>query len=64
MKRNIGKTDTIIRVVIGLSFLTIGLIYGSWWGLIGIIPLLTALTGLCPLYSLLRISSCPIKPKS
>ena len=64
MKRNIGKTDTIIRVVIGLSFFTIGLIYGSWWGLIGIIPLLTALTGLCPLYSLLRISSCPIKPKS
>jgi hypothetical protein len=29
-----------------------------WFGLIGLVPLLTAVAGTCPLYTLLRINTC------
>jgi hypothetical protein len=31
------------------------------WGLIGIVPLATGLIGICPLYSILGINTCPMK---
>jgi hypothetical protein len=34
-----------------------------WLGLIGIVPLLTAAFGYCPLYTLLGFSSCPLERK-
>jgi len=57
MKCNVGKTDKTIRIVAGLIILTLGLVLKSWWGLIGIIPLATALSGWCPLYVPLKIST-------
>jgi len=30
------------------------------WGLIGIVPLATALVGFCPLYRLVGLSTCPV----
>jgi len=50
MKRNIGITDRWIRIVAGLAIGLAGIYYNSWWGLLGIIPLLTALIRTCPLY--------------
>jgi hypothetical protein len=35
-----------------------------WWGLIGIVPIATALAGYCPLYALLGLSTCPTKQSS
>ena len=58
MKRNVGKTDRAIRIVIGLAILAVAFYFKSWWGLLAIIPLATAFTGLCGLYSLLGISTC------
>ncbi|NTW69438.1 MAG: DUF2892 domain-containing protein [Chlorobiaceae bacterium] len=58
MKKNIGKYDKGIRIVIGVSIIFIGIINQSWWGAIGLVPILTALSGFCPLYTLLKISSC------
>lgn len=57
MKTNMGKTDRIIRFVIGLVIIVWGIATGSWWGLIGLIPLLTAFVNWCPLYTLLGIST-------
>lgn len=57
MKKLLGKTDRIIRFIAGVIILIVGLIYSSWWGLFGIIPLLTAIVGWCPLYSLFGIST-------
>lgn len=34
------------------------------WGYIGVVPLLTGLIGSCPLYTLLGISTCPIKSRT
>ncbi len=61
MKKNIGQTDTIIRIIIGLGIGAAGWYYESWLGLIGLVPLLTAFTGFCGLYALLGISTCPRK---
>ena len=60
MRRNVGTVDRIIRLVLGV--LILGL-YGAlqpplrYFTLLGLIPLGTALTGNCPLYSLLGIST-------
>jgi hypothetical protein len=66
MSVNEGKTERIIRVVVGL-FLLVGLPImlagmAKWWGLIGLLPLVTGLTGYCPVWSLLGINTCSRKP--
>jgi len=63
MKKNVGKLDMILRIVIGLIIGGIGYYMNSWWGLIGIIPFMTAFMGCCPLYRLIGINTCPLKNK-
>ncbi len=58
MKQNMGQTDRIIRAVIGATIILIGLITHSWWGAVGLVPLLTSVAGFCPLYTVLKISTC------
>jgi len=61
MKRNIGKTDRIVRVLIGLILIALGAYFKSWWGAIGLLPIITAAVGWCPPYRLLGISTHPVK---
>jgi hypothetical protein len=64
MKANVGGIDKVLRIVVGLGVLSLLVILeGSarWWGLIGIVPLSTALLGWCPAYTLLGINTCPVK---
>jgi len=61
MGSNIGHLDRIIRVTIGLLVLSIVLFvptHARWFGLIGLLPLVTAILGECPLYTILGISTC------
>ncbi|NHQ60422.1 DUF2892 domain-containing protein [Chlorobium sp. BLA1] len=58
MQKNVGQTDKIIRIVIGVAIIAAGVINQSWWGAVGVIPLLTAFTGFCPLYTLIKTSTC------
>jgi len=60
---NVGMADRVIRFVLGAALvaLALGLLpvqtpY-NYLGWIGVIPLLTATVGLCPLYSLLGVST-------
>ena len=62
MKKNIGKVDQGIRIGIGLIIIAAGIYFKSWWGLVGIAPILIGLVRFCPLYVPLGISSC--KPKT
>ncbi|MFZ5981580.1 MAG: YgaP family membrane protein [Candidatus Zixiibacteriota bacterium] len=65
MKQNIGTADRIIRIIVGLAIGTVGLYYKSWWGLLGLLPLGSAVVGFCGLYPLLGIDTCgKRKPKS
>lgn len=63
MKKNVGKTDKIIRIIIALIIAGVGYYYQSWWGLLALLPLATAIIGFCPLYTLLGINTCPKKQK-
>lgn len=57
MKYNVGRTDRIIRIVIGLGIAIAGVIFESYWGLVGIVFLATGIFGYCPPYSLLNINT-------
>ncbi len=64
MKQNVGGTDRVIRMILGLAllslyFLSTGTLH--WVGLVGVIPLLTGAVGSCPLYSMLGFSTCAMK---
>ncbi len=57
MKKNVGNIDRFIRIILGLTLISFAVITKNWWGLIGIIPILTALVNYCPAYSLLKVST-------
>ncbi len=62
MKINEGGLDRAVRIVVGLALIALaatGRI--GVWGYIGIVPLLTGIAGVCPAYSLLGMSTCPMK---
>ncbi|MBM3851280.1 MAG: DUF2892 domain-containing protein, partial [Verrucomicrobia bacterium] len=47
-----------IRLFFGLTLLGLGIALDSPWGLIGIVPMVTAGLRYCPLYPLLGIDTC------
>lgn len=58
MNANIGTSDRILRIVIGVALLSVLFwVNGGarWLGLIGLVPIGTALVRWCPLYTLLGI---------
>jgi hypothetical protein len=61
MKMNVGIVDRIFRVIVGLVVLGAGYHFRSWWGLVGIPPLLTGLIGYCPGYVPFGLSTCPAR---
>lgn len=66
MKRNEGSTDRIVRVVLGIVLIIIGwpVLGNSALGIIldvvGVILLVTAITGFCLIYRLLGISTSKV----
>lgn len=62
MKCNVGKTDRILRVIVGGLLIGAGFYTGgtAGWvmGIVGLIPLFTGMVGYCPAYSLFKIDSC------
>jgi len=63
MTKNIGSVDRVIRVIVGLFLLSL-LFWGpkSLWGLLGLLPLISAIVGWCPPYSWIGISTCKRRP--
>jgi hypothetical protein len=63
MTKNVGALDRALRVAIGLVLIAYALKLGlpdtgwNWTGWIGVVPLLTATVGFCPLYRLLGLNS-------
>ena len=64
-RKNEGAVDRILRIVAGLAllagFFAMPEASYRWALLIGVVPLVTGLIGNCPLYSILGISTCPVK---
>jgi hypothetical protein len=64
MAVNVGGIDRAARILVGLALLSLFfLLEGNarYWGLVGLVPLLTGLTRSCPAYSLFGINTCPAK---
>ena len=59
MDINIGKSDKIIRVLLGSIVIILGAQLNGVWGVFGIIPIITVQVGICPLYLLLGINTVP-----
>jgi len=60
MKPNVGSTEKTIRIIAGLAILSlIFFLEGNarWWGLVGLLPLVTGLSGYCPAYTLFGMST-------
>ena len=62
MTRNEGTIDRVARVALGVVLLVLALL-GQYtpWTWIGVVPLLTGVLGMCPLYSILGINTCRVK---
>ena len=63
MKCNVGKTEQIARIVTGIAIVLLGLYFRSWWGLIGLAPIITGSIHYCPVSDVLGISTCGAKNK-
>ncbi|PKL90640.1 MAG: DUF2892 domain-containing protein [Candidatus Goldiibacteriota bacterium HGW-Goldbacteria-1] len=66
-KPNEGKTDRIVRVVLGVGLVAAGFLMTGpaaivLW-VLGAISLITGAIGFCGLYALLGINTCPINKK-
>lgn len=60
MQANVGGVDKTLRIIAGLAILSLVFILegnARWWGLVGLMPLLTGITGYCPAYMPLGIST-------
>lgn len=51
MQCNVGNTDRMLRIIAGVVIVAIGVVTGSWWGAIGLVPIATGLMRWCPAYT-------------
>ena len=62
MTRNVGGIDRMLRITVGAALVlaaatgTLGV-----WAWLGVVPLLTGLSGWCPPYALLGFNTCAMK---
>lgn len=57
MQVNVGKKDRILRISSGFVIISLGMIYDSYWGLVGLVPFATGIFSWCPLYRILKINT-------
>ncbi len=50
MKKNMGSLDKKLRLILGIIILIIGYLNDSWWGLVGLVPIITSFISFCPIY--------------
>lgn len=58
MKCNVGKTDKTFRIFLGVVIILAGFYFKSWWGVIGIVPIVTGFIRWCPAYLPFGFSTC------
>ena len=61
MINNVGTVDKVIRILLALVIAALGWYYQTWWGLVAILPLVTAFVGFCPAYFPFKINTAKKK---
>lgn len=65
LPNNVHNIERGLRLVIGLGLIMIAFVGPKTpWGWLGVIPLVTALVGSCPLYTVFGFSTCSAKTKT
>ncbi|MBX3175049.1 MAG: DUF2892 domain-containing protein [Gemmatimonadaceae bacterium] len=60
---NAGSIDRALRALLGIGLIAIVFVGPQTpWGWLGLIPLGTAAMGWCPLYAMLGINTCGVRP--
>jgi hypothetical protein len=57
MKANVGSADRIVRFILGAVIIAVGFYFKSWWGVVGVVPIITGLLNFCPAYNLIGVST-------
>ena len=57
MNCNIGSLDKVIRRAMGLIIIGLGFYLKSWYGLLGLIPIVLSYLNYCPLYTPFKINT-------
>lgn len=66
-RTNESRSDRIIRIIfgliaLGLAFNHVGGNVGTWvFGIVAALAIITGITGVCALYKLIGVSTCPIR---
>ncbi|MEO7200846.1 MAG: DUF2892 domain-containing protein [Dokdonella sp.] len=64
MKINVGIVDRVVRIIVGLILVSLPFVLDSpwrWFGLLGVMPLITGFSARCPAYGLLGVNSCRLQ---
>ena len=68
MTANVGTTDRVIRVVLGIALIALGfghIVTGGWAiaaYIVGAVALVTGVFRYCPAWTVFGINTCPLKP--
>jgi lysylphosphatidylglycerol synthetase-like protein (DUF2156 family) len=71
MPQNVGGTDRIARIALGIVLILLPLVTGFaaatpwlWWAalVVGAVMLVTGAARTCPLYSVIGVNTCPHRP--
>jgi len=57
LEPNVGRKDRLIRIIAGVVIVGLGLYFKSWWGLIGLLAIATAILRWCPAYVPLKMDT-------
>ena len=64
MSCTVGRQSRVLRVAVGVVALGVGAYRRNWLGILGLFPLLSGITGWCPLPDPFGLSTCEAKDTS
>ena len=57
MTCNVGDTERMARILVGLAFVGFAIGTQTWWAYIGVVPVITGISAWCPAYLPFGIST-------
>ncbi|MCV3373562.1 DUF2892 domain-containing protein [Campylobacter lari] len=55
-----SKLERVLRITLAIVAFSLGVYFSTWWGLLGLIPLLTGIFAVCPIRVFSGKQACPL----